>query len=782
MNVTCSTTSGCDFTLNSKCVFYEGVTLPSTGIATNDSLQVALQKIEAAIAANLGGGLWGEITGDIEDQTDLIAYLEDNYAPITDGAYWKTAGTSNLTDHVFIESSTNRSITFGNGSDLIGSFTTWVDDIDFRVATQFEVSIAGGSSGPAILLDTTSSAIRYNHSFFVNSKVEVSSTQILINYQKSDASVSHTVVFDDNGIVVTSDGDLNLLGSGSGSFSVDSTLDLTGNLGVSINGSGGSVNISGTSISLGNDTLVDGTFTITDLAAPSGQSYMLVIDDVGLVTSQAIAGGGITNNAANTELMMSDGTDAVGSDIYIPSNGNIDLGNTSLAGAVREINAIGSATDVGLYLNTRGAGPFNVAINDTVALNISGSTGYMGISNKAGFQAPDKLLHVQESSSTTNAVTVVAKLSSVSTGTPATGIGTGLQFEVETAAANNEIIGQINAVTTSVTSTSESSDLVFYAMGSGTIGECFRLSQLAGPTTRIRVQNQTMDVDSTGWKVNNDTRFTTNVKIGVQESTVIDRRLHVEDYSTGTNTVLYPFRMSRVVQTGSGAAGIGVGMEFEIENGSGTNVVGSLIESVATSVTAGAENIDLVFKTMTAGTAAERFRWISATGRLNVTGDIVASGAIQSGTGFTATNGSVTATIDDASSSGVTPILDIIHTTSGSPANGIGVSMRMQVETSNGNTEVGAIIEAVTTDVTLGSEDFDVVFRIMAAGAAASEKLRIKGNTAAITLFQVNTGSAYSITNVTPDRAYDANATTTDELADVLGTLIADLKLTGILA
>ena len=41
--------------------------------------------------------------------------------------------------------------------------------------------------------------------------------------------------------------------------------------------------------------------------------------------------------------------------------------------------------------------------------------------------------------------------------------------------------------------------------------------------------------------------------------------------------------------------------------------------------------------------------------------------------------------------------------------------------------------------------------------------------------------SAYTITNVSADRAYDANATTTDELADVLGTLIADLKLRGIL-
>ena len=39
----------------------------------------------------------------------------------------------------------------------------------------------------------------------------------------------------------------------------------------------------------------------------------------------------------------------------------------------------------------------------------------------------------------------------------------------------------------------------------------------------------------------------------------------------------------------------------------------------------------------------------------------------------------------------------------------------------------------------------------------------------------------YTPTNVTTDRAYDANATSTDELADVLGTLIADLQTKGVL-
>ena len=40
---------------------------------------------------------------------------------------------------------------------------------------------------------------------------------------------------------------------------------------------------------------------------------------------------------------------------------------------------------------------------------------------------------------------------------------------------------------------------------------------------------------------------------------------------------------------------------------------------------------------------------------------------------------------------------------------------------------------------------------------------------------------AYTPTNVATTRTFDADATTTDELADVLGTLIADLKARGAL-
>lgn len=62
---------------------------------------------------------------------------------------------------------------------------------------------------------------------------------------------------------------------------------------------------------------------------------------------------------------------------------------------------------------------------------------------------------------------------------------------------------------------------------------------------------------------------------------------------------------------------------------------------------------------------------------------------------------------------------------SGTPANGIGVGLLFAAETTANNFEIGARIEAVTTDVTAASEDFDLVFKTMAAGAAAAERMRI---------------------------------------------------------
>ena len=89
-----------------------------------------------------------------------------------------------------------------------------------------------------------------------------------------------------------------------------------------------------------------------------------------------------------------------------------------------------------------------------------------------------------------------------------------------------------------------------------------------------------------------------------------------------------------------------------------------------------------------------------------------------------------------ATTNAVTQVLRIDSQSSGTPANGIGVGVEFAVETTAGNTEIGATIEAVTTDVTAGSEDFDLSFKTMAAGAAAAERFRATSTG----LFQFNSG------------------------------------------
>lgn len=74
---------------------------------------------------------------------------------------------------------------------------------------------------------------------------------------------------------------------------------------------------------------------------------------------------------------------------------------------------------------------------------------------------------------------------------------------------------------------------------------------------------------------------------------------------------------------------------------------------------------------------------------------------------------------------------------------------------------VGNVSSIYSDDVSASSE----LFAINEAG----ELTQITGRT-----------SAYTPTNVVTDRSYDADATTTEELADVLGTLIADLQARGI--
>ena len=101
------------------------------------------------------------------------------------------------------------------------------------------------------------------------------------------------------------------------------------------------------------------------------------------------------------------------------------------------------------------------------------------------------LLNVENA--TTNAVTDVLKLQAQSSGTPAAGIGTGIEFSTETAAGTLETGGVIESVTTGITPTSEEFDMVFKTMSSGaTAAERLKLNGSGATVGNINLNANTL--------------------------------------------------------------------------------------------------------------------------------------------------------------------------------------------------------------------------------------------------------------------------------------------------
>lgn len=624
----------CPIALNSKCVFYESSALPNTGIATNDSLQVALQKIEAAVAA-AGEGTITSVNGDTGPAVVLTAadvgaaasgdnisiFTNDSgyiTGAIADADYWKTAGTTTLSGAVNINNNGANGLTFlGDGTS--GNF--------IRISNTDGLFDEGRIN---ITLDTVD--------LWYGSVPGTPTSRILIN--SSGSTFTNKAFFDSNGTNA---------GINVGTHTADPSA-------------------------LSNGDIWYDSVTNKFRARENGAS----VDLIG-------AGGGITNTAANNELMKSDGTDAVPSGLFSTVDGNITLG-TGLVTIDRIITADGTGADIALDIITKGTGELTLSVNGSTA--VLSTNDFRITLPSMVFGIDGSVYSSNRTSSVTNTIEAGFKITHLTSGIPTVGIGVSLEFKVETAPSNIEIGARIEAVTTDVTLGSEDFDLVFRTMAAG-----------AAATEALKIS-------STG-----------NLTIGAGKA-------------AGTRLI-----------TSSGG-----GLTL-LTSSSGNLTLNCGLGSYSQSGTTGYATIY---------------------------------------SGGSSTPGSRTLTVNEfIAAAGATiqyPFRIEASTNSGWAA-GRGVGMEFFMDTGGANDEIGGIIEVVSTDLTAASEDFDMVVKIMAAGAAATEKLRIKGNSgAAITLYQVNNGSAYSITNGVTDRTYDANATTLDELADIVYTLIQDLKLTNIIA
>jgi hypothetical protein len=136
----------------------------------------------------------------------------------------------------------------------------------------------------------------------------------------------------------------------------------------------------------------------------------------------------------------------------------------------------------------------NVNAGGDVNLTTDGSAIKLGTSEEV------TLTHVHDigvlldvENSTTNAVTDVLKLQAKSTGTPAVGIGVGIEFSTETAASTIETGGVIESVTSDLTPTEEDFDMVFKTMAQGaTPAERLKLNGSGATIGNINVDGNTI--------------------------------------------------------------------------------------------------------------------------------------------------------------------------------------------------------------------------------------------------------------------------------------------------
>lgn len=100
-------------------------------------------------------------------------------------------------------------------------------------------------------------------------------------------------------------------------------------------------------------------------------------------TVASLPGGGISNTAANNELMKSNGTNAIPSGLFSAADGYISLGGASTSGGGwRDIAVAGSETDIGIELITKGDGGITLnLVRDGFILLDHGGSGSPGTNN-----------------------------------------------------------------------------------------------------------------------------------------------------------------------------------------------------------------------------------------------------------------------------------------------------------------------------------------------------------------------------------------------------------------
>jgi len=175
-------------------------------------------------------------------------------------------------------------------------------------------------------------------------------------------------------------------------------------------------------------------------------------------------------------------------------------------------------------------------VGDDVSLTSDAAVINLGANSEVNItHVHDTGVTLNVENSTTNSVTDLLKLQVQSSGTPAVGIGTGIEFSTETAAGTLETGGTIESVTTGLTPTSEEFDMVFKTMSSGaTAAERLKLNGSGATIGNINVNGNAIISTNTDGNLALTPNGTGDVQLDADTVRVGDNNANVTITTNGT--------------------------------------------------------------------------------------------------------------------------------------------------------------------------------------------------------------------------------------------------------
>jgi hypothetical protein len=355
-------------------VIVSGTTTTEIGYLSGTTSNVQTQ-LTSKLTATVAGAAQGAI---IYNNGSIWTYLPKG----TNGqALYSTASTiqwnTPTINGIPVGGSLNQVLSKNSGTDFDASWTTLnLARITDVTATATEVNKLSGVTTTAAqfnYLNTATSDLQSQ----INSKLSTALAQNAM-FVGNSSSIASVLVAGSNGQVLTISGGVPTWMTLSGTGSVTSVQVSGGTTGLSFTGgpvtTTGTITASGTlivanggtgltSLTTGDIIYASGTTTFSKLGIGTN-GYVLKVS--GGLPSWQPSSSGITNSAISTELMLSDGTNAVPSGLFTSgTSGSLQLGGASFSGTERTFAAEGSGSDIGFRFTPKGSGQFSTSITGT---------------------------------------------------------------------------------------------------------------------------------------------------------------------------------------------------------------------------------------------------------------------------------------------------------------------------------------------------------------------------------------------------------------------------------